>query len=187
MARYCINFERHFCSLLLVLDPSFVRSGFRMNTQCVMNNLSVPKWETSFPVSGCNSTKTSWQVILTSEGELKTSPIAWRYTKAKRQAKLSKVKLRSSHLEGLAQTEQQKFHTILKSELKTIGSLSLIKMDWCGMRKTKTKDTHAKPHGKPWHWKNVRNVMWARKSKSKQTNAMGQKPKGIPATNVCYL
>ena len=55
---------------------------------------------------------------------------------------LSKVKLRSSHLEGLAQTEQHMFHIILKSKLKIILTLSLIKMDWCGMRKTKTKDTH---------------------------------------------
>ena len=55
--------------------------------------------------------------------------------------------LRSSHLKGLAQTEQQMFHTILKCKLKTIGSLSLIKMDWCGMQKTKSMRNHTENHG----------------------------------------
>ena len=146
------------------------------------NNLSVPKWETSFPVSGCNNTKTLWQVILTSEGELKTSPIAWRDTKAKRQAKLSKVKLRSSHLEGLAQTEQQKFHTILKSELKTIGSLSLIKMDWCGMRKTKTKDTHDETTRKTMALKECQECHVGAEIKIKTNQCHGPKTEG----NTCH-
>ena len=98
--------------------------------------------------------------------------------------------MRSSHLGGQAQTEQHELHTILKSQIETMGSLS----KWIGVEcawnahahvwnaQIKTKTHKSQNHTEtPWHCRNVRNVMWSLKYKIKQNQCHG------PEGSACQL